>query len=333
MKILPSEKRKLFDALSASHPLKFSEAGLEDDFPSLAPVLKKAGFLRPDQPGLETICPALPNNCLVTAHPSNGRYYVHCECSEEVGLVQIDPKELRRFRFDLNSFMNWLISASTTESDLKEIESGRLWRLGEKSLKGETAKVYFIRSKEAEESEGLLRSLRKDETPLILFWLGETPHGRQFPPNLVSLPEIINIIGKEFTLDRKPLEHLLGKRLVATVGGDLVLDRDIALRKEGEKRFLLLKRGQKNAFQVETRIRPLDYRIIRHLYQIRRYQNRARSLAEMRDRGLAEHRPSISRSIKTVNELCEKHDVPSIFHKFPEQKWGLNPSLDCCNER
>lgn len=325
------KKCKLFDAVSASYPLKLSEASLEEELPGLLPVLNKSGFLQPDQPGLEVICPALPKNCLVTAEPMNGRYYVHCECSEEVGLVQIDPKELRRFRFDLRAFLNWLLSAAVIDADFKEIESGELWYLGEKTLKGETAQAYFSRTQNPDGVLTLQRELHKDGNPPIIFWLGETPHRGQFAPGLLSLPEIVSVSERGFALDRKPLESLFQKRLIVAVHGDIFLDDEIALRKKGEKYYLLFKQEKKNQFLNNTPIHPQDYKIIRHLYQIRRYQNRAESLAEMRDRGLAIHRGQISRTIKKINEICQRFNAVMIFSKFPGNKWGLNPVLTCCS--
>ncbi len=325
------EKCKLFDAISASYPLKFSEVSLEEELSGLLPPLKKAGFLQPDQPGLEVFCPALPKNCLVTAERMNGRYYVHCECSEEVGLVKIDPKELRRFRFDLRAFLNWLLSAAVIDADFKEIESGELWYLGEKTLKGETAKAYFSRTQNPDGVLELQRELHKNGNPPIIFWLGETPHRRHFPPGLLSLPELVSVSERGFALDRKSLESLFRKRLIVVAHGDIFLDDEIALRKKGGKCYLLFKQEKKNQFLNEAPIYPQDYKIIRHLYQIRRYQNRAESLAEMRDRRLAIHRGQISRTIKKVNEICKKFNAITIFHKFPTDKWGLNPILTCCN--
>ncbi len=177
-----------------------------------------------------------------------------------------------------------------------------------------------------------MRDLRRDGNPII-FWLGETPHRGQFPPNLISLLEAVSVSEKGFALDRKPLEHLFEKRLIPAAHGDIALDKNIALRKHGKKYCLLFEQEKKGGFRYEASIPPLSNRIIRHLYQIRRYKERAESLAEMRDRGFSEYRPSISRSISTINALCEKHGVTPIFHKFPADKWGLNPSLDCCNER
>lgn len=331
------KKCKLFDAVSASYPLKLSEASLEEELPGLLPVLNKSGFLQPDQPGLEVICPALPKSCLVTAEPINNRYYVHCECSEEVGLVQIDPKELRRFRFDLPAFLNWLTSAAVINADFKEIESGELWYLGEKTLEGQTAKVYFSRTQNSDGVLGLQRELRKDGNPPIIFWLGETPHRGQFTPGLLSLPEIVSVSERGFALDRKSLERLFKKRLIAAAKGDIPLDREIVLRKKGQKCFLLFGQEGNNQFVEEVPILPQAYKIIRHLYQIRRNKTNAESLAELRDtRRLASQRSTISNRIAEINQLCERRNTPKIFHSFPANKWGLNPTLTCCstsNER
>jgi len=331
LKTIRPEKRKLFNALSASYPFKSSEAGLEDEFPGLLSPLKKAGFLQADQPGLEVICPALPNNCLVTAEPMNGRYYAHCGCSEEVGLVKIDAKQLRWFRFDLPAFLNWLISAALIDADFKEIESGELWHLGEKTLKGETTPAYFNRTRNADEVLGVQKEVYKDGNPPIIFWLGETPRRGQFPPNLLSLPEIVSVSERGFALNRKPLESLFKKRLILAAHGDIRLDDEIALRKKEGKCLLLFGQEKKNQFLHEAPIYPQDYNIIRHLYQIRRYQERAKTLAEMRDRGLAGQRGQISRTIKKINEICGDFNAVEIFHKFPDHKWGLNPILTCCN--
>jgi len=328
---------KLFDAIAASYPLKLSECSFDEELPGLLPALIKSGFLQPDQPGLEVVCPALPKNCLVTAEPMNGRYYVHCECSEEVGLVRIDPKELRRFRFDLRAFLSWLISSAVIDADLREIESGELWYLGDKKLKGETAQVYFSRTQDRDKVIRLQREVHKDGNPPIIFWLGETPRRKQFPPGILSLPEIVSVSEKGFVFDRKPLESLFKKRLIVAAKGDILLDKDIVLRKKGEKCFLLFGQEDTQQFVEEVPILPQAYKIIRHLYVIRRYKTNAESLAELINvRGLASQRSTISNRISEINQLCKKHNVPPILHSFPTDKWGLNRILTCCstpNER
>ncbi len=262
----------------------------------------------------------------------NGNYYVHCECSDEVGLVKIDPKELHRFRFNLGVFLKWLTTSAVIDAETKEVESGRLWYLGEKKLNGETAKIYFSRTQNPNKVIKLQRELHKDGNPIIIFWLGETPLRKEFPPALLSLPEIINISEKGFAFDRKRLESLFRKRLIVAAKGDILLDNDILLRKKGKKCFLLFGQEKNKQFAEQAPILPQAYEIIRHLYQIRNYKINAESLAEMKDlRQLATQRSTISNRIVEINRLCEKHNATPLFHKFPHDKWGLNPILGCCN--
>ena len=304
-----------------------SESEFEQDFSHLLPALNQQHFLQKSEPSLEAICPALPNNCLVTAQRSNGRYYVHCECSDEVGLVPIDPKDLLCFRFDLSAFLKWVASSALVDGDIREVESGTLWYLGEKTLRGETTKVYFSRISNTKELERLQDELQKGEKPPIIFWLGETPLVGYLPPNIISLPEIISVSKKGFLLSRNQIESVF-KKTIATKGGDLVLDKNISIQKEGGK-YHLLAQKEKNVFKHKKNIRPQAQNIIQFLHRMRNNDPHAFTLQDLADRLSITNKRTVSTRIAEINDVCDKLNVKRIFHKHANDKWGLNPDLTC----
>ncbi len=325
-----SQVFRLFNALSACNPLSFPEQKASEDYPAILPPLLRAGLIKQDSPGMEVVLDC-PNHCLVTAFELHGRYYASCSCEEAAPPQEIDPAALKRLRFDLPAFLDWLISAVGIEADLEEEEPSGLWYLGEKTLRGETAPVYFSRLRDAEQVSRLQKGLHKQGNLPIVFWLGETPRRGQFPATIISIPESITFLGNDPALDAKRIEALFTKRLITVSAGDIILDHDIALRKLRGKCFLLFGQEIKNQFGEEVPILPQAYKIIRHLFQIRKYGNNAESPAELCKRGFAINRSTISNRIAEIRKICRDHNATAILHQFPRDKWGLNPVLSCCN--
>jgi len=309
--------------LAASHPLRLSEETLQADFGKIAPLLADHGFLQRVDPLTEAECPGAPNACLKTVTPHLGKLYITCDCEEGVGLIEVPKSRLNRLQLDLKAVLTWMAKELGLSGDVEPVQDGESWFLGKK--KGDTsAHFYFVRTDSHEQAAKFSESVQK-ESPVV-FWLGERPHTGLLPKNLIPAGEAMEPRKKSFFLNRDLLTKAKASARQALSGKAILLDENIGMEKEGEVPFLLFEReGQ--SFNQRRRIRPQAFDMIRFLHTMRTKKENAFNLDQFVERALVSNKRTASDRIRGINDLCAEVDAKPIFHKFPGDKWGLNPLL------
>lgn len=311
--------------MAASHPLRLSEETLEAEFGLVAPLLARLRIIERLDDCTEAECPGGPNACLKTVTPHRGRLYVTCDCEEGVGLVTVPNSSLSRVQLDLKGLLSWLAKELSLTGGVQPIADGESWFLGRSRGGQEGTRHYFLRSDSAGEARKFLDSLQQERP--IVYWLGERPHKGIFPKNLISLDEAIEPRKTGFVLNRDVLSKAKTTARHTASGKALILDEHIGMDKEGEVPFLLFDR-EADAFQHKKRIRPQAFELIRFLHTMRTKKDRAFTLGELLDRQLFSTKTIASTRIREINDICADYEAKPLLHKFPGEKWGLNPNLE-----
>lgn len=310
--------------MAANHPLRLSEETLQADFGKIAPLLANHGFLQRVDYLTEAECPGAPNACLKTVTPHQGKLYITCDCEEGVGLVEVPKSRLSRFQLDLKAVLEWMAKELGLSGGVEPVQDGESWFLGTK--KGDTsAHFYFLRTDSHEQAAKFSETVQK-EGPVVL-WLGQRPHTGILRKNLIPAGEAMEPRKRSFFLNRDLLTKAKPSASHAPNGKSILLDENIGMEKESEVPFLLFEReGQ--TFQQRRRIRPQAFDMIRFLHTMRTKKEKAFKLEQFVERELVSNKRTASDRIRGINDLCAELDAKPIFHKFPGDKWGLNPNLE-----
>jgi hypothetical protein len=319
--------RTLLSLLAASHPLLLSEKALEDDFPALYEALRKSNFLKQAEPSKEAECPATPNGSYHIVFPHNGKLAVNCDCQEGVGIAEVDRKTVIRWEVSLASLLGWIADELKLTKDFQPSDGGAIWLVGTKEQGGQTFHFYFLRTDKIAHATDMLGRLQKPNP--IAFWLGDTPHTGYVPANLISLAEELTLKKSALSFNPAAIKKMFPKGQ-HTKTGDIELDTHIVLRQESEEIHYLLLVQEEKRYQHKERIRPQASRMIRLVYDLRTYKDNTHSLDDFVVRDMVKEKRTASTRIKEINTLCSDYEVKPIFHKFHDDKWGLNPDLDCC---
>jgi hypothetical protein len=307
-----------------SYPLRLSEESLQSDFRGISPALADMGFLQRVNHATEAECPGCERTCLETVTPSEGKLYISCPHGEAVGIIEVKKAQINRFEVALKPILEWMAKELNVSSGVQPVKDGESWFLGKRKGGESSAHFYFLRSDSPDQAAKFNDKVQK-ENPVVL-WLGETPHTGAFPENIVPLEEVFEVRGKSFFLNRRLLSKLPSAPRHTVGAGTILLDKNIALEKTGEVPYLLFER-EGNVFQQRKRIRPQAFGLIRFLHTVRTKRENAFTLQTLADRLSIANKRTVSTRIREINDLCDEMDAKPIFHKFPGDKWGLNPNL------
>jgi len=61
---------------------------------------------------------------------------------------------------------------------------------------------------------------------------------------------------------------------------------------------------------------------------MRNKKESAFTLGNFVERSLVKNKRTASTRIQEINSFCDEMEAKPIFHKFPGNKWGLNPLFD-----
>lgn len=307
-----------------SHPLRLSEESLRADFRGIAPILADQGFLQRVNHVTEAECPGAPPACLKTVTPCEGKLYINCDCEEGVGLIEVKKAQINRFEVALKPLLEWMGNELNLSGGVRPVQEGESWFIGKRKGRETASHFYFLRTDSPDQAVKFNDRVQK-ENPLIL-WLGEPPHAARFPKNIIPLDEVLEARKKTFFLNRRLLSEVPATPRHALGDKTIQLEKNIALEKDGIVPYLLFERDG-NLFLHRKRIRPQAYEMIRFLHTMRTKKENAFTLEAFADRLSITNKRTVSTRIREINDLCAEMDSKSIFHKFPAEKWGLNPVL------
>ncbi len=299
-----------------SYPSAISQRLLDREYADIAPLLSENGLLKQvesvhmtegDDGSLEDVI--IHDSKPFVSHDGGG-------------VEEIPATELKAWRFNLRVFCSLL----TTELLLGNSED---YRYAEKltflGKRGDTH-VYLALCDTPDDIARLHNSINKSHKAVI--WLGDSHHIGMTPEAVICLSDFVSIEESGLTVDEGLFSKLLGNDGFGNADS-LPLDKDIILAQKDGKSFELMLFKDGAVYKYTERIRPQAARIILHLYTIRKYGRPHLMAQEMADKNLASSAKTISTRIAEVNRLCKKYKVREIFYCFPENKWGLNPELDC----
>lgn len=321
---IESQLKNLLAALAVSYPLRLSEESLQTDFEGIAPLLEKEGLLQRVDPITEVECPGAPPACLKTVTPHENKFYINCDCEEGVGLIEVKKSQINRFEVALKPLLEWMGKELNLSGEVQPVKDGESWFMGKRKGGVTSAHFYFLRTYSPDQADKFNNKVQK-ENPIIL-WLGQPPHTGLFPKNIVPMEDVLEARKKALFLNRNLLSMLPTAPRHPLGGKTILLDKNIALEKEGEVPFLLFER-EGNFFQQRKRIRPQAFELIRFLHAMQTKKENAFTLQTLAERLSISNKPTVSDRIREINDLCAEMDAHLIFHKFPGDKWGLNQML------
>jgi hypothetical protein len=146
------------------------------------------------------------------------------------------------------------------------------------------------------------------------------------PNNIIALEDVLEARKKGLFLKREVIFKVTTTSRYPLGDKTLLLDKNIALEKDGDVPHLLFERNGA-IFKHKRRIRPQAFEMIRFLYTMRNKQEKTFKLEEFAERGIVGNKRTASDRIRGINDICAEVDIQPIFHKFPGHKWGLNPNL------
>jgi len=317
---------KLFEALTQAYPLKLSVNEWKDEFGCVYPALHAINLLKPSQASKQVLCPNCDDH-YVDVIVQKGRFYAVCDEDTSAGRMPIDASQLSQERFDFDGFCGWLAGGCGLLADIAEVEDRFVWRLGSLGKSDTPTIFYCLRSADLAEVNDFAGNISDQKA--VLFWLGEKPAVGHYAENIVSLVDLISVLGRTLTVKKALLKPFLDEKFFAK-SGDVELDKHIVLHRKGQQYYLLLNKTG-NGFEKKIPIRPQTYKIINAVYGVRRKDPSGLTLFEFcHPRKIAQNDRTISTRINELNKLCEDHGITKILTKFPDERWGLNRNLECC---
>jgi hypothetical protein len=309
---------------SASFPTRpFTEREIKHYYTLIKPLLYDNKFLLPDEAKMIIDCPENPEDCFLDVFVEGGQFFGKC-CRKDIPLIEIDPEKVHTVRADMKKIGEWLGSGLGIKPEPKEVNQW-LWHLGQHS-KGH--KIYLCYTNQSNYVEEQLMNLTKQNSKVVVLWLGDTPHEGVFPKNIVPLWEMIRFSEGKVLFIANSLDELLSQTHMA-VAGDIELDKHIVLHKEGVHAFLLLQK-KNQGYEHKVGIRPQSAKIIEFMCQVRSYNEFSFKLDDLRGKGFAMNKNTISTRIKDICDLCDEYHIKRVLTKYADHKWGLNKELDCC---
>jgi len=288
-------------------------------------LLADMGFLKKADHITEVECSGTAMACLKTVTPHEGKLYINCDCEEGVGLIEITKAHVDRSEVDLKFILDWMAQELNLSGGVTPVQNGESWFLGKRKGNESSAHFYFLRSDSHDQVTKFNDHVHK-ENPIIL-WLGQPPHTGIFPKNIISLGDALDARREVLFLNRKLLSKVPRNAQHALGGKAIILDQNIAMQIVGDVPYLLFER-EGNVFLRQKRIRPQAFEIIRFLHAMQRKKENAFKLGDFVERGFVGEKRTASSRIREINDFCAEMDTKPIFHKFPGDKWGLNPNLD-----
>ncbi len=281
------------------------------------------GFLQRVDHVTEAECPG-SRACLKTVAPLGGKLYINCDCEEGLGLIEIKKAHVNRFEVALKALLEWTAKELALSGGVQPVQDGESWFIGKKKGGEASAHFYFVRTDSPDNAVKFNDRVQKDN-PVIL-WLGQPPHTGLFPKNIIALEDVLEARKKGLFLKRSLLSKVPASSRYPLDAKTILLDKNIGLKKVGEVPYLLFERDG-NLFKLPKRIRPQAFDMIRFLHTMRDKRENAFKLEVFAERELVAQKRTASDRIRQINNLCDELDARPIFHKFPGDKWGLNPSL------
>jgi len=222
-------------------------------------LLADMGSLQKAEHVTEAECPGAAMACLKTVTPLKVKLYINCDCEEGVGLVEIPKARVNRIEVSLKPILDWMAKELGLSGGVQTVQDGQSWSLGKKKGGESSAHFYFLRTDSHEQATKFNDHVHK-ENPVVL-WLGQSPHTRIFPKNIIPLEDVLGARKKVFFLNRKLLSKVPRSSRHALRDKTILLDQNIALQMDGTIPCLLFER-EGNIFHQRKRIRPQVFEMI-----------------------------------------------------------------------
>ncbi|GEM_PF-4495178 len=301
--------------LAVNQDTSFSESILKVNLPTIFQTLVDRGILAPTTPVDSVRCKECDLDHLEQVIEVNHRYFTKCEYSEDASLSEVQLDELNGYRFSLSALLAWIAETLVTQTDIKQLNDAT-WGIGKKA----TQNIYFIKSIDQKEAQNEVKKINTENN--IFLWLGVNSPVGYSTTELVSIQEVIKISSKGLEVQAIKVKSKKAKPNQK----DIVLDKDIVITNN----FYLLLNLENGAFNYKVKTLPQTYRIVRYLYDQRKY-GKAYTSKELSEALQLDNPKVIPTRIKELNNKCEEHKVKSIVLTYPNNTWALNPDLTCFN--
>ena len=271
-------------------------------------------------------CKTCQNESVEVHYVKEGRAFTLCTQDEYAERDYFDPQTLKQWRFDTPPFISLFLKAiGVGQQSPTENIAGLLWDLGTQKVNGAGYHLFFCRSINDIEKPKL--SIITNLPHSVVFYTGTPKVALPDKVLLVPIADLIQkITSKGFSINKELLEQFFPMGVYATKEGAIELDDNFVL----QDNYLLFEPLRGGVFKKQSaRLRPLASRIINHLFGIRTYQKNAKSLDELAE-ALASTKVSISNEIGRIEKVSTDNNLQAILHKYPNDKWGINPQLKYC---
>lgn len=293
-----------------------SETDLRTAFPTLYETLIANGILHPASPTYLVPCKDCELDHLTEAFEIKGKYFAKCENNEFASIQEVQPVELNRYELSLGEFAKWL-STQLNLSDVVKIINSDFLYLGKTSETEPFFKVYLACTTDI---QAISKKLTTE--PMVILWLGETPHNESVDQRIFSLLDLLSIANKDLSLDTKQFGSLTG--LLTKDVEELVLRDDVAIRREDSKHFLLLGRDKSlNNFIHQEPIYPMQYLLLTFANG-NKVRNKGFTLEDAVKSQISPNKRTISTRIKELNNKCMANKITPILTKVDKTHWKLN---------
>ena len=293
--------------------LTLPESSLKENLPYTFQFLLDKGILAPTRPVDNVKCRDCDIDHFEQIVEINHRYFTKCEYNEYASLSEVQAPELNSYRFNLTALLEWFSKESKISIQIKRVNE-ETWYLG----KNIDRNMYFIFSTSLDDTINEAGKINTENN--IFIWLGNKPLTGFSTIEMVSIQDIFKYKGGGLYI----LPYKTKPNNVKPNQKDIILDRDIVLTDD----FHLLLDFENGTYNHSVKTYPQTYRIVRYLYDQRKYGKyySSKELGENLHFGIQRVIPT---RIKELNNICSKHRVKQVILSFPNKTWALNPDLNC----
>ena len=282
-------------------------------------ILQEKGILMRSHSLEEITCDLCDEDHFTPVRLREGGLFIICE--RGCGTREIYQEEPMVYQYSPSGLLSLFQAAIGSGKTPEEIMVGILWDLGVVNIGNNTCHLFFAPIFD-KFGQKITEFISRFSNAVLL-----TSTSKDFSEQIVCVPFfdlIQSITSQGMSLDDEVVNHYFPTNYELADGETLELDKEMALR---DKR-LLFGRTRAGTFRSGTDLRPLAARIIKRLFQIRKYGESSMSLGDLAE-ALGSTPVSVSNEINRISTVCSKYSLPPLLLKYQE-KWGINSRLTSC---
>jgi len=288
------------------------------------------GLLVKTDPVTEILCTSCDSGHLLEVqHDQNGKLF--SVCSEDSTPNYLSTDSLVQYTLNPTRLLELFLIAKGFELgavNIKEIESGHFWQLGGIPILCNTYALFFIRDLSLL-SEGMKSMMMSGSNPALLYLVNS--HNRKVKAlNVPILDLVFELNDSGLVMDRNEQEACFLQEFYFDDGKGLQLDKHILLL--GDKKKILFNRIGHTKYRNVLEINSQMVNMLKCLYNAYDTPDPSRTLRELADLYASKKKPTISGYKKLLDDACDEQGVKRIIRKDSNQRYGLNPELDCYSQ-